>query len=79
MNGHHQGRIEAVNRHAGLQFSRYLVLPLCLERTYLWQRTKLAVCWHHAIPGLGAGVGPDLNFWKTTTLPAWLFLQHCCR
>jgi hypothetical protein len=35
MNGQHQGQIEVVNRHAGLQFSRYLILPLCLERTYL--------------------------------------------
>ena len=30
MNGQHQGRIEVVNRHAGLQLSRYLVLAFCL-------------------------------------------------
>lgn len=30
MKGQHQGRIEVVNRHVGLQFSRHLVLVLCL-------------------------------------------------
>lgn len=49
MNGQHQGRIEVVNRHAGLQLSRYLVLAFCLASS-----AALAEC-------LNTPINPDLT------------------